>query len=68
MSFVTAGISLLGALALLAFERSFSGLVWLAFSLCWFIAAVVQRMRSDTTEPFPGRRLFRRFMRLMLFS
>ncbi len=44
MSFITAGIALLGAVALLGFERSFAGLLWLLI------------------------RLFRRVMRLLLFS
>jgi hypothetical protein len=68
MSFLTAAFAMVGGLLMLIFERSFSGLLWMAFGLCWLTAAIVQRLRNDPAEPQAGRRLFRRFTRLLIFS
>ncbi len=67
LSLVTAAFLLLGALTWLAFGRALPALLWIAIGAGWLLTALVQRMRSDTVEPAPGARLFRRFSRLLLF-
>lgn len=66
LSLVTAAVVLLCALIWLALGNAVSGLLWAAISFVWLVTAFFQRSRSDAIEPTPGRRLLRRFSRLIL--
>ncbi len=67
LSLVSAAISLVGALIWLVMGNGASGVVWLVISIGWLVASIVQWSRSAEVEPHPGRRLVRRFSRLMMF-
>jgi len=67
LSLVTAAIVLACALAWLSMNMAARGVVWVAIALVWLITAAIQRFRHDDVEPYAGRRLLRRFSRLLLF-
>jgi hypothetical protein len=48
-------------------DQQGQGVVWMAISAVWLVTAAVQHAGSDSIEPFPGRRLVRRFARLPAF-
>jgi hypothetical protein len=67
LSLVTAVLSLLGAVAWLAFGNAAAGLLWIAISIGWLVTAIVQRIRPAQLEPLPAPKLRRRFLRLFLY-
>lgn len=67
MSLVTAILCFAGAIVWLALGYTVSGLIWLAISIVWLVIAIVHRTKPEAMEPHPGRQLFRRFSRLILF-
>jgi hypothetical protein len=68
LSLVTAVIAFFGTLLWLALGRPVAALFWTLIGIGWLVTAIVQLRKSDTFEPFPGRRLLRRFFRRMIWS
>jgi len=68
LSLLTAVLVFFTAVAFLFVRRAGESLVWVAISLIWLVTAAIQRMRhDDVAQPYAGRRLLRRFSRLLLF-
>ena len=68
LSWLTGAIALSGALVWLSMNMAARGVVWVAIALVWLVIGTMQRMRhDDVAQPYAGRRLLRRFSRLLLF-
>jgi len=67
LSLITAAIILVLAVIFVFLKRAGEGVVWVAIGLGWLVIAAIQRAGHDSAEPFAGRRLLRRFSRLLLF-
>jgi hypothetical protein len=67
LSLITAGAVLVLAVLWLSLNMPAKGVVWAAIGVGWRVTAGVQHWRHDDAEQFPGRRLLRRFSRLLLF-
>jgi hypothetical protein len=68
LSLFTAGIAFPVTLLWLALRRPVPGLFWTLIGIGWLVTPIIQLRKSDPIEPFPGRRLLRRFFRLMIWS
>lgn len=67
-SLITATLSFAAAVVFLFARHVGEAEVWVAIGLVWLLAAACQRMRhNDAVQPYAGRRLLRRFSRLLLF-
>jgi len=67
MSLISAALSFVCAVIWLATRNGATGVLWVAISIGWLVASIVKWGRSDEMEPSPGRRLVRRFSRMMMF-
>ena len=67
LNFLSATVSMIGSLILLATARVPSALVWFAASIVWLVLAVRNRRKLSKAES-AGWRMVRRFSRLLLFS
>jgi hypothetical protein len=67
LSLLTAAIALLGTAIWLALGEPMHGLFWAAITIVWLVTALIQFRLTREIEPNPGRRLLRRFSRLILF-
>jgi hypothetical protein len=67
INLLSSGISLSGALILLIALRTPSAFIWLAASVVWLIMAILGQRKSEELQS-PGRRILRRFSRLLLVS
>jgi hypothetical protein len=67
LSLITAAIVFVCAVIFLMLRLG-QGVVWMAIGAVWLVTAGIQRMRlDDVAQPYAGRRLVRRFSRLLLF-
>jgi hypothetical protein len=66
INFLSAVIALVGSMILVIMQMP-SAYIWFATSIVWFLLAASKR-RSSSMVKFPGRRIARRFSRLLLFS
>jgi hypothetical protein len=67
LSLITAAIVFVCALIFLMLRMG-QGVVWMAIGAVWLVTAAIQKMHhDDVAQPYAGRRLMRRFSRLLLF-
>ncbi len=67
LNFLCAVLSLIGSLGLLAVARTPSAFIWFGASMVWLVLAVHHR-REQSKVTSAGRRMVRRFSRLLLLS
>jgi hypothetical protein len=67
LNFLSALVSMIGSLILLAIARIPSAFIWFAASISWLVVAAHNRGKSSNVDS-AGRRMIRRFSRLLLFS